>query len=292
MILTKEIEVVANSKNYKHYKDLGYNPIIKNHWEGNRFLIKPEHLPIGSHQKILCACDVCGKEKYVKNLNYNRYIKTDPNGEYTCEKCNLEKRKSTCLKIYGKEFVSQNENIKIKMLKTMKENGNEFFWCRKEEHKAKMMELYGVEYISQNEDIKNKIKKTNLELYGVENVSQNKEIHLRQHNGYILKHYNGLYYRGTYEKNFLDYCISNMIKIENFKNSIDYEFNGKNKKYFPDFYYEPLNLIVEIKSDYTYEKEREMNEAKKIGAINNGFNFIFIINKNYNEFDRTLKNQI
>ena len=35
---------------------------------------------------------------------------------------------------------------------------------------------------------------------------------------------------------------------------------------------------------YTYECEKEQNEAKKEAAINNGYNFIFIINKDYTEF--------
>jgi len=42
-------------------------------------------------------------------------------------------------------------------------------------------------------------------------------------------------------------------------------------------------LIVEIKSSYTYELEKEKNEAKKEATINNGFNFIFVINKDYSE---------
>ena len=71
-------------------------------------------------------------------------------------------------------------------------------------------------------------------------------------------------------------------KIENPK-SIDYVFNNKNKKYHPDYYLPDYNLIIEIKSSYTYDREKEKNEAKKEAAINNDFNFIFIINKNYSE---------
>jgi hypothetical protein len=42
-------------------------------------------------------------------------------------------------------------------------------------------------------------------------------------------------------------------------------------------------LIVEIKSSYIYEREKKKNEAKKEAAINNGYNFIFIIDKDYTE---------
>ena len=40
-------------------------------------------------------------------------------------------------------------------------------------------------------------------------------------------------------------------------------------------------MIIEIKSSYTYECEREQNEAKKEATISNGFLFEFIINKHY-----------
>ena len=45
---------------------------------------------------------------------------------------------------------------------------------------------------------------------------------------------------------------------------IDYIFNDKNKKYYPDYYLPDYILIVEIKSNYTYECEKDQNEAKNI----------------------------
>lgn len=64
---------------------------------------------------------------------------------------------------------------------------------------------------------------------------------------------------------------------------IDYIFNDKNKKYYPDYYLPDYNLIVEIKSKYTYECEKDQNEAKKEATLKCGYNFIFIINKDYTE---------
>jgi hypothetical protein len=286
MIITEEIEIRANSKHLNYYRNLGYNPILIGKGKGELFKIKIDHLSKHSHSNILCSCDVCGKEKYIKFLNYNKYIEND--GIYTCEKCNYEKRKLTCLKTYGTENVSQNENIKKKKIETMKNNGKKLFWCRKEEHKKRIKELYGVDFVSQNAEIKNKIKKTNINKYGVEFVSQNEDIHLKQHKGYIIENYNGLYYRGTYEKDFIDFCIIKNLKIENFNKTIDYEINGIKRKYFPDFYYKQNNLIIEVKSSWTYEIEKEINEAKKDASISKGFNFIFIIDKNYKNFENYL----
>jgi len=52
----------------------------------------------------------------------------------------------------------------------------------------------------------------------------------------------------------------------------------------PDYYLPDYNLIVEIKSSYTYNYDIEKNEAKKKASLENGYNFIFIIDKDYTEF--------
>ena len=127
-----------------------------------------------------------------------------------------------------------------------------------------------------------KFKEKMVELYGVENPSQCEEIHKRQHGFTLKRHNNGMVYRGSYEKDFIDFSIENKIEIENFKGTISYYFEGKDRKYFPDFYIKNKNLVVEIKSTWTYKADLEQNEAKKKAAIDSGFNFIFVIDKCYN----------
>ena len=152
----------------------------------------------------------------------------------------------------------------------------------KEKIKKTCLELYGFDNVSKNQDIKNKKVETCNRNYGVDNPLQNGEIFDKvQKSAHQLKEYKNYTYRGTYELDFLK-KFSDTYKIEK-AISIDYDFEGKRKKYHPDYYIPQYNLIVEIKSSYTYECEREQNEAKKEATINNGFNFIFIINKNYTE---------
>ena len=142
---------------------------------------------------------------------------------------------------------------------------------------------YGVINPFQSDIIKNKICDILMKRYGVRYPAQSYEIHKKQESGFVLKHHqSGLYYRGSYEKHFIDYCLNKNIKIQNFKGSIDYYFDDKNRKYFPDFLIKETNTVIEIKSSYTYECEKEQNEAKKIATINSGYNFKFIINKDYN----------
>lgn len=303
MILTEKIKMKVNGTMVKRYKEMGYD--VKQH---DIIELPVEKLSKYSHKLILCACDECGEEKEVKYNNYCKYIEKDPNNKYTCKNCNLEKRKNTCKEKYGVENVSQSEKIKKKKIDTMKENGTDHGF-RTQQYKDTMNDKYGVENISQSNEIKDKKIKTCLKNYGVKNPSQSTEIQLRKENtcidrygvkhhsqdpiihhkqqsGYILEHHNsGLFYRGSYELDFIEYCLENNIKIENFDGSINYFFAGDEKTYFPDFYIEKFNLVVEIKSTYTYEINKEINEAKKEATINNGFNFTFIIDKDYSKLD-------
>jgi hypothetical protein len=52
------------------------------------------------------------------------------------------------------------------------------------------------------------------------------------------------------------------------------------RTYFPDIYVPKLNLLVEVKCEYTFKYNIEMNLAKQNGVINNGYNFLFIIFSN------------
>lgn len=176
----------------------------------------------------------------------------------------------TCLKKYGCENISQNEDIKQIKIKTCLKN-------------------WGVENQLQNEIIKENIKKTNLKKYGCEYAIQNNEIFTKASiTAYRFHKYedSDLYYQGTYELDFLKKYY-NKIKITKFKNKILYNMFGKNKYYHPDFYLPNFNLIVEIKSDYTYKKELEKNLVKQKSCIEQGYKFIFIINKNYDFFDKS-----
>lgn len=122
-----------------------------------------------------------------------------------------------------------------------------------------------------------------MERYGFKNPMQNDKIFEKTlKNSYHKKNFNKLKYQGTYE---LDFLIKyENLDITNYK-SIEYFYDGKNRKYFPDFYYKEKNLIIEIKSDYTYNIFLEKNLAKRKSCIEQGYNFIFIIEKNYDEFE-------
>lgn len=220
-----------------------------------------------------------------------------------------ERKCDTMMKNYGVEYVFQSEELRNNMKKTKIEKyGDENFTNRKKSNDT-CLEKYGVKNISQAVQIKDKKKETNIKNWGVENVFNSNEI-INKIKKTMIKKYGveyamqnrdlfikskltsnkicrymdtNIFYQGSYEKDFLDKYFN---KIElNKINKIKYIFDNKIKFYHPDFYFKKLNLIIEIKSDYTFFNELDKNLAKRKYCIEQGYNFIFIINKNYSNFE-------
>jgi len=55
---------------------------------------------------------------------------------------------------------------------------------------------------------------------------------------------------------------------------ITYFFEGKEHRYYPDFYIPSENKIIEVKSDYTLQADWDKNQAKFEATRNLGFDFI------------------
>lgn len=90
-----------------------------------------------------------------------------------------------------------------------------------------------------------------------------------------------LHYQGSYELDFLN-KYSEIFNIKNGKTIYYNRPNGKKAAYISDFYIEKLNLIIEIKSTYTIKKE--IDDIKKEYTIKSGYNYIMILDKNYEQF--------
>lgn len=128
---------------------------------------------------------------------------------------------------------------------------------------------------------------TNLEKYGCENPMQNLKIFNKSNNNAkkwkIYKFNNGKEVKVQgYESlalSLLEY--KHKIKeddiITQFDNDIYYTFTKRYHKYFPDIYIKSLNKIIEVKSDYIYNKELQKNIMKKKACIYSGYDFEFWI---------------
>jgi hypothetical protein len=153
---------------------------------------------------------------------------------------------------------------------------------------------WGVDNPTQSQVIYDRIKSTNLERYGVEYVMQHPAIfELAQKSGFKYKtaelHGKIFTQLQGYEPQGVSYLIEQMnIGVDDIITGrkvpkVSYNFENKNKIYYPDIFVISKNLLVEIKCQYTYEKELEKNIAKRKASIDAGYNFLTII------FDRNGK---
>lgn len=304
MILNKRVSVKVGTKSFSWYKEKGYDPKC-----GEMLEISIDDITTYSSAIVDVECQLCKTVKKKKYFDYKYSINTSRDGKYYCSKCahinkgktNLSKygnisplgnkeiiklSKKTLLKIYGVDNISKVDYIKEDRKIFMKNNpvfGTDKFIDI-------ILEKYNTNNVSKLDWVKDKKKQTTMKNYGVENPSQSAEVFEKsQISGKkIKKHTCGLFYRGTYEKDFLDFCLLNDIKVEK-GISIKFNFNNKRKVYHSDFYISNKNIIVEIKSSYYYDKYRLMNEIKKEETIKNGYNHIFIIDKDYTQFLKIVK---
>jgi len=209
----------------------------------------------------------------------------------------INKTKQVCLEKYGQESSVHNLNIHKKAEDTwFKKYGTRTPWkdgIIGRKIKQAIQKKYGVNSSWKIPGVQEKKKQTMLERYGVEHSMQNYDIFQKgQRNCYRAKQYilpsgKEIYIRG-FEPQFL-----NMVFEEQLFKEEDIVFHPKgivytNKSntqtyYYPDFYIPKLNLIVEIKSDYTERLDKNV-ELKKQAATERGFQYIRIVNNKFEEF--------
>ena len=201
---------------------------------------------------------------------------------------------ATCLERYGVENVMQHPDIRAKIIATCNERYG--YSCTLQDPgvnakaRATCQEKYGTDYAMQNPVIRAKIISTCLERYGVENVMHNPEIARKcMKAAFKVKEYEfpsgRVGYTQGYENLCLDYLLENGINEDDIILSYDggvptipyINQENKNAVYFPDMHTPNTNTIIEVKSIYTYEKEKEKNHLKFDAVIKAGYNLYVYI---------------
>lgn len=266
MIIENIIKVKVSNRTKRYFLQKGY---LDNN---GYFFVRPEDMNDTNRTKVACKCDYCGDIRNVMWSNYLIQINKTSDKIYSCHKCHFNKTKMLFREKYGTENIQVLEEIKNKIRIT----------CLKK---------YGIGYPSGSKEAREKMKKTLIDRYGVDHPMKNEDIFNKaQKSSYKHIRYNGtnLHYQGKYELDFIEYCMNNNIDIKNGP-TIKYIYLKKDRRYFSDFIINSKNLIVEIKSTYTFDDDRDENLAKKEYSIKSGYNFIFIIDKNYDELESILK---
>lgn len=202
-----------------------------------------------------------------------------------------DKMKSTFQQRYGVNNAQQILKVKEKKKKTnIQRYGQDGFNPTKT--KQTLQKKYGVDNPLKSEYIRNKIKNTLLERYGVEHPMQNPEIYEKCitnkiKGAYKFKEYvspSGKKYRVQgYEGHVIDYLLKAGINENDLTNLrieipvIEYNFDNKKRIYYPDIFIRSKNMLIEVKSTYTYMKEVDKNLAKQNASKGKGYHHIIII---------------
>lgn len=207
-----------------------------------------------------------------------------------------EKSKQTNLIRYGCENPFQNEEIKnkIKSVNLIKYGFEHNMQHEEVKQKATDTFLlrYGVKRPGLNLEIKEKTIKTNLHRYGATYPMQNAIIAQKSSDN-IFKKKSYIFPSGRidfiqgYEHIALDELIKNFNEIDIKTQKIDmpcilYIFEEKEHRYYPDIFIAKENLIIEVKSDYTYNIDEDKNIAKTLATRSLGYNYeVWIYNSQY-----------
>ena len=190
-----------------------------------------------------------------------------------------DKKKATWMEKYGVDNPSKAQINKDKIKDSWKIVGIK--------RKATMLKKYGVESYSSTDEFKERRKATWMEKYGVDNPTKNLEILEKvllknSQNDYLTKTMimpsgKKRRYQGYEDKVIVDLLKSGLTENEIVTGQgnvphIPYIFKGKHHRYYPDIYIPKQNLLIEVKSKYTWTKYKEKNMAKIDAAKKLGYN--------------------
>ena len=214
--------------------------------------------------------DIASKLPYVIEKNKQSHIQKW--GDYAMRDTNvIQRRNNTCIEKYGGVGFG-SDFIYNKMKKTN-------------------VEKYGVEYYSQTHGWYDKCVESTIQKYDKDWVSKVDHINAKQqYGGYSYHDFefpSGKVVRVQgYEpivlaKLVIEYGEDDIVvgvqNIIDYVGFFHYIYENETHRYYPDIYIKSENRVVEVKSVYTFNKEKEKNLLKKDSVLNKGINFNFII---------------
>lgn len=196
------------------------------------------------------------------------------------------KRKQTCTAIYSVDNPAKMESVRIQISEKL--TGRTF--PRTTEHQNKIItSKRDNDTLNHSNETKEKISKSLLKLYASEDAPVN-VTKTSNNKGYVSGYIDKLYYRSSYEKDFLLYCKDKGIEVqsaENKKFRVRYKDDcNKDRYYYPDFYLPKFNIVVEIKplSMLTYG-----NNLCKVHAAAMVHNFCLVTEDELSNLDEFFK---
>lgn len=143
---------------------------------------------------------------------------------------------------------------------------------------------FGVEYPMQSAIVRDKAKDTWMINFGVSNPMQSENI-FHKYNPYYKKYYTLPSGKIIKIQGYEHFFLNNYFSIGGIEENVQYEkiesvsyvLNGVKHFYYPDFYLKNENKVIEVKSEWTFEKDLKKNLSKQRACIEQGFDFEFFI---------------
>lgn len=217
--------------------------------------------------------------------------------KYCNSRCQLlsseykDKMKNIYIEKYGVESCNADPVIIQKKKDSYYNKTGYEHWQRdpkvREKTKNTCIERYGADSPLSSEKIKEKIKNTLLSKYGVDNSMKHyPSFVLNMSNGFKIHKYKNteLKYQSKLELKFIE-LYEQYFDLNDLTQNliIKYDYDNQTRSYYPDFYIEKINTIIEIKSTWTYDKNgsdeytRNKNIEKELQCNSLGYNFIMLI---------------
>ena len=205
----------------------------------------------------------------------------------------MARRAATLQQNHGVTEVMHSEVLKAKASATLKRNYGVESPFHSEIIKAKaaatLKRNYGVESPLQNKEIMAKSIATCQRKYGVNHTSQDPEIlHKIQSSGLRRKEY--IFPSGRkefvqgYEPLALDYLLANglaetdiLVGAKNVPRIPYVNFKEKSAFYYPDMHIRDTTKLIEVKSEWTYMREKDNNHRKFEAALKLGYTMCLYI---------------
>ena len=180
---------------------------------------------------------------------------------------------ATNVQRYGHENVFSSPEIRARITGSMQERFGTDWALQAEENKAKarrtMEKRYGAPYAAQVPEIRKK------------QLASGKAITSVTVNGFTID------CQGRYEERFILAAQTMGLQLQNLKRegvTIPYQdSSGKWRKYFPDFFDQKNNTVIEIKSTWTFDGcgtkplDRDLNLRKIRAAADSGYSILYVM---------------
>jgi len=277
----EKLEVIL--KNYrqpsKWEKDLGFKPELNKsiivHWS----LLKTKRDYRTKFIKV--KCDDCGIifERRIRDL--------DPNKNYhLCREC---QNKGDRNGQFGKPM---NENFKKSYKKLIKDKGNPFTWdSSKQKIKNKLDETVKKIVAKTKGQKRNQETKEKMSLSAIKAFEEGRRKPSSGWGRIKIKQYNGLDYQSSYELKFLKFVedLNKFNIIERGPRISYFDTLGKEHNYYIDYRIKGTDVVFEIKSDYLWNKNKDINEIKMKEA-KKLYNYNLVINNNFKNIKKIFEN--